>query len=132
MARINGTAIILSASGSPVAQVENATLNVNFDPVSANDKDSGEWESHLAIGGYKNWDLDFSGNADFLVAGNFKVLFDLLNARAAVAVIFGPASGGVTATGNAFFTGVTITANDEEAAGISGTAQGTGELSVGT
>lgn len=132
MARFNGTAILLNLAGSPVAQIENATLNINFDPVEANDKDSGDWITHLATGGYKSWDIDFSGNADYLVAGNFKVLFDLLAARGAVAMIWGPASGGVTATGQIFTTGVSVTANDEETATISGTGTGTGALTVGT
>lgn len=132
MARINGTAILLNMAGSPVAQVANATLDISFDTVDANDKDSGAWITKLEEGGYKSFELSFDGNASYLPGGNFKTLFDLLNARASVAFVWGPASGGVQATGNVMTNGLSLVANDEETATISGTAEGTGELIVGT
>lgn len=130
MARFNGTAILLDLDGDPVAQVANATLDITWDTVDANDKDTDSWVTKLEKGGYKSFEVSFDGNADYLAAGNFKVLFDLLNDRESVAFVWGPASGGVQATGNVMTNGVSVTANDEETATISGTAEGTGPLAV--
>ncbi|MDR9419458.1 phage tail tube protein [Gracilimonas sp.] len=130
MPKWNGTAIIFDLDGSPVANIESATLTINHELSPANDKDTGSWEEYLEEGGYKSYQVTFNGNADYTDSANFKVLFELLNARASVPFTWGPASGGVQLGGDVFTNEVSAEAQDETTATISGTATGQGELTV--
>ena len=129
MPKWNGTAILFDLDGSPVANIENATLTINHELSPANDKDTGSWEEYLEDGGYKSYQVTFNGNADYAANANFETLFDLLNARQSKAFTWGPASGGVQLEGDVFTNEVTAEAQDEQTATISGTATGQGELS---
>lgn len=130
MARINGTLIILDVDGNPLAQVIESTLNINRDTPEANDKDNAPWANHLDDTGVMDWDIDVSGNADWVDAtGNVAILADILIGRDAVPIIFGPAAVGSTNfTGNASSNGVTLGAPYEGTAPISGTFVGQGAL----
>lgn len=129
MAKINGTLIILDVDGSPLTHVSNATLNTSRELPEANDKDSAPWDDHLDEAGFMSWSIDVDGNADWLEAGNVKILFDLLTARLAVTVIFGPeAAGYANYTGDASTNELTLEAPTEETATLSGTMTGKGEL----
>lgn len=128
MAKYNGTTIILNANGAAIAHVENSTLSVSRELADANDKDSAPFADHLDNAGLKSWEISFDGNADWTATtGNADVLFDLVDGREAVAVIFGVTDGRAF-SGDASFTNVELGAPMEETASISGSATGQGAL----
>ena len=132
MAKINGTLIILDVDGDELAHVSNASLTINRELPEANDKDSAPWADHLDDAGLMDWEVSIDGNADWVSAtGNVKILADILVARTAVAVIFGPsAAGSVQYSGNASTGSLTFDAPTEETATLSGTMTGKGILNI--
>lgn len=127
--KINGTLIILDVDGEPVTHVSDATLNINRELPDANDKDSAPWADHLDEAGLMDWNIDVDGNADWLEEGNVKTLFDLIVARTAVDIVFGPEEAGyINFTGSASPNGLELGSPVEETAPLSGTMEGKGQL----
>ena len=131
MAKINGTLLILKVDGTELAQVANATLNINRELPEANDKDSAPWADHLDEAGLKDWSVDVDGNADWVNNANVEDLWRILDGRTAVPIVFGPQSSTyMNFTGNASLNGLTVEAPNEETATFSGTLTGQGALTI--
>lgn len=128
---VNGTTVIYSQAGSPLAMLTNTTLNINQELPDASNKDSGGWANH--INGQRNWDISVDGVASFVATtGNIDVLASAITGRTNVTVKFAPTTGGqVQFTGSASVSGLSITAPNEDTVTISGTITGKGALTKG-
>ena len=128
MSAFNGTVMLLSLEGTPLALQTDATLNIEQDLPDATHKSSGGWADH--INGLRSWSIDVDGRASIGNTGNFAVLFDLIANRENVAMEFAPSTGGgVKVTGNVSLANVSLGAPLEDTASLSGTLTGKGELS---
>lgn len=134
MAKINGTLMIFSADGSPIAHIQNVSLSVSRELPEATDFDSDGWAEHLDDAGIRTWTINVDGNADLAATGgNVAAVYDLVVGRASVPIVFGPAGiGNINWTGNASFENVEVTAANETTVTFSGTAQGNGPLTKST
>jgi len=156
MAKINGTLMIFSADGSPIAHIQNVSLSVSRELPEATDFDSQGWAEHLDDAGIRSWTINVDGNADLAATGgnvaavydlinvdgnadlaatggNVAAVYDLVVGRASVPIVFGPAGvSNINWTGNASFENVEVTAANETTVTFSGTAQGNGALTKST
>lgn len=128
---VNGTTVIYSQAGSPLAMLTNTTLNINQELPDASNKDSGGYADH--INGQRNWDISVDGVASFVATtGNIDVLASAITNRTNVTVKFAPSTAGqVQFTGQASVSGLSITAPNEDTVTISGTITGKGALTKG-
>ena len=134
MARINGTLVLLSLDGSPLAHIDSADWSSSLTLADVTNKDSAGFREFLENAGTLEASISVNGFADFVAAsGNIKELADAIKARENVAFIFGPtASGSVQFTGNCIFDGHEIGAPNEEGATFTGSAQVNGAWNVVT
>lgn len=133
MAAVNGTLILLQDNGTAFAATTSATLNIEMDLPDSSTKDSGGWAEHIL--GQKSWSVDLDGIADFeLTTGTVDVLVDYLINRTQATIEFEPQTGafsskGVSYTGTASLSSVSLVAANEDTATLSGSFTGDGALS---
>ena len=133
MAIQNATNVVLSvttASGlEPIAHCTSASISVNMDLRDSTTKSSDGWQDNL--GGLKSWEL--SGDAfvevDPTTDGSkayLEELYTAWEARNAISCTFGMT--GLTFTGNALITSISVDAGVEENATYSISLTGTGAI----
>lgn len=131
MAKIDGTLIILSANGSPVAHTDSATLNLNQDLPDATDKDDDRWADHIR--GLRDWSIDVNGLIDYASSFGVDELADMIITGATAAVVFATVTAGDTKyTGTVNLSGLTQETPKFTPATFSGTMVGKGALVKGT
>jgi predicted secreted protein len=129
---VNGTTVIYSQSGAPLALLTNSTLNVDQDLPDASTKDSGGYADH--INGQRSWSIDVDGLASFVATtGNVDKLATLITTRASVTVSFAPTTAGqVRFHGTANLANLSISAPMEDVVTVTGSLTGKGALLKGT
>ena len=133
MAAVNGTLILLKDDGTAFAATTSATLNIEMDLPDSSTKDSGGWAEHIL--GQKSWSVDLDGIADFeTTTGTVDILVDFLINRTQADIEFEPQVGayttkGVSYTGTASLSSVSLVAANEDTATLSGSFTGDGALS---
>jgi len=133
MAAVNGTLILLKDDGTAFAATTSATLNIEMDLPDSSTKDSGGWAEHIL--GQKSWSVDLDGIADFeLTTGTVDILASFLIDRTQADIEFEPQSGafttkGVSYTGTASLSSVSLVAANEDTATLTGSFTGDGALS---
>jgi predicted secreted protein len=132
MAAINGTTVIYSQSGTPLAMLTNSTLNINQNLFDATTKGSSGWADHG--NGLRDWSIDVEGLASFVATtGNVDILATLITTRASVTVSFAPSTAGqLRFHGTANLASLSLGAPMEEAVTVSGSLTGKGILNKGT
>ena len=132
MAAVNGTLILVNDNGTAFAATTSATLNIEMDLPDSSTKDSGGWAEHIL--GQKSWSVDLDGIADFeLTTGTVDVLVDYLINRTQASIEFEPQAGafsskGVSYTGTASLSSVSLVAANEDTATLTGSFTGDGAL----
>lgn len=132
MAAVNGTLILVNDDGTAFAGTTSATLNIEMDLPDASTKDSAGWAEHIQ--GQKSWSVDLDGIATFTVtSGTVDVLLNYLLDRTQATIEFEPQGGayttkGVSYVGTASLSSVSLVANNEDTATVSGSFTGTGAL----
>lgn len=133
MAAVNGTLILLKDDGTAFAATTSATLNIEMDLPDSSTKDSAGWAEHIL--GQKSWSVDLDGIADFETStGTVDILVDYLINRTQADIEFEPQSGafttkGVSYTGTASLSSVSLVAANEDTATLTGSFTGDGALS---
>ena len=133
MAIQNATNVVLSATTAagmePIAHCTSASISVSMDLRDSTTKSSDGWQDNL--GGLKSWEM--SGDAfvevDPVTDGDKAYLEELYTAwdtGAAISCTFGMT--GLTFTGDALITSISIDAGVEENATFSISLTGTGEI----
>jgi predicted secreted protein len=132
MAALNGTTVLYSQSGTPLAMLTNTTLNVDQNLPDATTKGSGGWADH--INGLRNWSIDVEGVASFTATtGNVDKLAVLITTRASVTASFAPSTAGlVRFSGTVNLANLSISAPMEDVVTVSGSLTGKGALLKGT
>jgi predicted secreted protein len=132
MSAVNGTTIIYTHAGTPLALMTNTTLNINQDLPDATTKDSAGWADHIS--GLRDWSIDVEGLASFVgTTGNADILASMITARASVAVKFAPTTATqIRFSGTVNLASLSIGAQMEAAATVSGSLTGKGTLLKGT
>ena len=132
MAAVNGTLILLNDNGTAFAATTSATLNIEMDLPDSSTKDSGGWAEHIL--GQKSWSVDLDGIADFeLTTGTVDILASYLIDRTQATIEFEPQAGafsskGVSYTGTASLSSVSLVAANEDTATLTGSFTGDGAL----
>lgn len=132
MAAVNGTLILLKDDGTAFAATTSATLNIEMDLPDSSTKDSAGWAEHIQ--GQKSWSVDLDGIADFeATTGTVDILVDYLINRTQASIEFEPQTGafttsGVSYTGTASLSSVSLVAANEDTATLSGSFTGDGAL----
>ena len=131
MAILNATDVVLSVTVDdglkPIAHCTSASLSMNMDLRDSTTKSSLGFSESL--GGLRSWELSGDAFVDIVEdtsESDILELFTEWKERAAVLVSFGAA--GISYTGSAFITSISIDAGVEENATYSISLTGTGEL----
>ena len=133
MSKINGTNMVVIASGVCIAGSTSCTLKVNLDLPATTTKDSAGWAEHIR--GKRDWSIDFEGLYDPAGVYSAEELIDSMINRIAVTVEFateGTGNGGQKWSGSASLSKHTLTAPLEGPVTISGSFTGNGALTKGT
>ena len=133
MSKINGTNLVVIASGVCIGGSTSCTLNTNMDLPDTTTKDSAGWAEHIR--GKRDWSVDFEGLYDPALVYNAEELIDTIINRIAVTIEFateGTGNGGQKWSGSASLSKHTLTAPTEGPVTISGSFTGTGSLTKGT
>jgi predicted secreted protein len=129
---VNGTTVIYSQGGTPVALLRNTTLNIGQDLPDATTKNSGGFADH--INGVRDYSIDVDGLVSFVATtGNADILSAMILNRTNVAFKFAPSTQGqVQYTGTVSLASLTIATPSEDVCTITGTLTGKGALVRGT
>jgi predicted secreted protein len=132
MPAFNGTTILLRADGNPLALLTNTTLNIEQDLPDASSKDASGWADH--VNGQRSFSIDVDGLADFTATtGNANIISNFIANRSNVSFRFATTtSGQLQYSGTVSMASVSITAENEQTATLSGSLTGKGALTIGT
>ena len=131
MAILNATDVVLSVTVDDglkaIAHCTSASLSMNMDLRDSTTKSSGGFSESL--GGLRSFELSGDAFVDITDSGDTSEILELFTvwkARAAVAVSFGAT--GISYTGSALITSISVDGGVEENATFSISLTGTGEL----
>lgn len=127
----NGTTVLLRANGNPLALLTNTTLNIEQDLPDASSKDSAGWADH--VNGQRSYSVDVDGLADFTATtGNSNILANLIANRSNVSFRFATTTAGqLQFSGTVSLASLSISAENEQTATLSGSMTGKGALTIG-
>ena len=135
---INGTLIAIykdvSGTLTKIANATSSDFDLTKDMIDVTNKDSGGYKEYLA--GEADWTLTCEGIFEEDAGGtgiSWKdVVTDLLAGTSVTVVMTSNVSGDLKLSGSAFFSNLTLSAPNNDAATFSASIQGTGALTVGT
>jgi len=133
MSAVNGTLILLQDDGTAFALSTSCSLNIDVDLPDASSKSSSGWAEHIK--GQRSWSVDLDSLADFetTTVGGVKTIIDYVINESDVSIEFEPQTGafdsaGISFTGTASTSSVSVEASNEDTATLSGSFTGNGAL----
>lgn len=124
---VSGKLMTMTLDGQALGESRDLTFHFAGGTIDITNRDSSWWGTYLR--GRVDWSIDFEGLYIYTDIGK-KVLQNYMTTHsdAEIAIIVTLADGTVTLTGNVILTSLDYAGPYEDAATISGTLQGTGEL----
>ena len=131
MATLNGTNLVVTLNGVPVALAKECDIDITNAGRDITTKASAGWKE-TAADGLRSWKITGKGLIDFLSTPNFSTLFSYFTSRSTVTLVVG-ASG----TGNKTYSGTAVIKSLKGGGPLEETApydfefEGTGALTEG-